>query len=109
VTLTTELSLDPFLQDIGNAYEKINELHRIAEELLHAGPPGHPLDQEVQAYMDAHHGWVDEVSPRVVCRSQLLMHHVRMQHQVIWCAPLAAIDIRPGRTADVGVGCRGSA
>jgi hypothetical protein len=30
------------------------------------------------------------------CRSPLLVHSFCMQHQVIWCVPLAAMTILPG-------------
>lgn len=47
--------------DIQKAYQGINELHRIAEELLHLHGPGHPIDDDIQAFLDDHHGFAEEV------------------------------------------------
>lgn len=49
--------------DIAAAYQRINELHRIAEELLHLQGPGHEIDAGIQTLLDYHHGTVTDVRP----------------------------------------------
>ena len=50
-------------EDIAGAYQGLNEVHRIAEEILHSsGRVGHNLDEDFFAIQEIHHGWIDEVS-----------------------------------------------
>jgi len=52
-------------EDILNAYQSLNELHRIAEEILHhSGEAVHSVDEQVAAVKELHHGWIDEVGSK---------------------------------------------
>lgn len=70
-TLATDDDTSALSQDIQVAYQAINDLHRIAQELCHlpAGGDGGAgagaavslaLDQLVDEVVQRHHGWVDE-------------------------------------------------
>ena len=62
MTLATDDDTSGLGQDITLAYEAINELHRVAQELLHgeSGAASHPTDLEIEAHVQRHHGWIDE-------------------------------------------------
>lgn len=60
--------------DIAAAYQRINELHRIAEELLHLEGPGHEIDAGIQTLLDYHHGTVTDVRPHKELLPKLSKH-----------------------------------
>jgi len=68
MTLAANDDTSGLSQDIEMAYEGINELHRVAQELLFLGAEGEGgregghsfVDREIDAYIAEHHGWVDE-------------------------------------------------
>ena len=68
MTLAVDDDTSGLGQDIEMAYEGINELHRVAQELLFLEAAeeggkegGHSfVDREIAAYVAEHHGWVDE-------------------------------------------------
>jgi hypothetical protein len=74
-TLASDDDTSALSQDIGVAYQAINDLHRVAQELLHVhvdvdvdvdGAAGSgsgsalTVDAEIEAEIRRHHGWVDE-------------------------------------------------
>ena len=59
--IATDEETSSLSQDISLAYQAVNDLHRIAEEVLHARGPGHPLDEHIEAHINQHHGWITEV------------------------------------------------
>ena len=67
ITLAAHDDTSGLGQDIEMAYEGINELHRVAQELLFLGAEGEGgregghsfVDREIDAYIAEHHGWVD--------------------------------------------------
>lgn len=50
-------------EDISLAYRRLNELHRIVEELHHAnGDALNTIDEEIAEHIKLHHGMIDLVS-----------------------------------------------
>lgn len=68
MTLAADEDTSGLGQDIEVAYGAVNELHRVAQELLHAGEAGaeggaeagHAYDAAIDAYKQELHGWVAE-------------------------------------------------